>query len=164
MMQVPSFTAVQGPSYPVAIKLLASVGMVALLFAAWGARDALMALSVPPELLMLAGLASLFVTWQFLNILLATTAITADTLSQGWLWRHGVKLSDISQVRLLRFRPLDRWMVPRLMVRTRGLGNVTFQVADPRVLAVVELLVHGRQGSEGIGECSEAPFPATERR
>ena len=64
-------------------------------------------------------------------------------MSQGWLWRTSVQLGDISQVKFLRLKLLDRWVAPRLVVRTRGVGNHTFYAADPAVLAVIDLLVHG---------------------
>ncbi|MDP3811051.1 MAG: hypothetical protein Q8Q78_08625 [Hydrogenophaga sp.] len=138
------FTPVQGRSFPRAIQVLATLAMVALLASAVGARAALSALTPGPEVLLLAGLAALIVVWSYLNILFATTAISSDTLSQGWLWRNSVSLSDIAQVKWLRFKPLDGWVAPRLVVRTRGLGNLTFHAADPAVLAVIDLLVHGQ--------------------
>ncbi|WP_332741191.1 hypothetical protein [Hydrogenophaga sp.] len=144
MTQSYCFPPVEGPSFPVAIKLLATVAVLALLATAWGARTQLLAMPLPPDLLWLAGLAAAVVAWHFLNIVFATTAISAETLSQGWLWRTTIRLSDISQVKLLRFKLLDRWVAPRLVVRTQGIGNHTFHTADPAVLAVIDLLVHGQ--------------------
>lgn len=143
-MTLATFTPVQGRSFPRAIQALATLAMVGLLASAVGALPVLSALPPGPEVLLLAGLALAIVVWGYLNILLATTAISSDTLSQGWLWRTSVPLSDISQVKLLRFKPLDGWVAPRLVVRTRGLGNITFHAADPAVLAVIDLLVHGQ--------------------
>lgn len=134
----------EGPSFPRAVKLLACVGMGGLLITAWGARAPLQTMTFPADLVWLAGLMALLVAWQFLNILFSTTAITGDTLSQGWLWRNSVRLADISQVRWLRIRPLDRWMAPRLKVRTRGMGSFTFHAADPAVVALIDRLVNGQ--------------------
>ena len=50
----------------------------------------------------------------------------------------------------LRWRLLDALVAPRLVVRTRGLGNLTFHAADPSVLQVLDVLVHG-QGVPGEG-------------
>ena len=144
MMEADTFTAVEGPSFPVAIKLLATVGMGGLLVMAWGAREPLAAMPLPPDVLWLAGLAAMVVVWHYLHILFSTTAISGEALSQGWLWRSSVVLRDIAQVKLLRFKPLDALVAPRLVVSTRGLGNRTFHMADPAVLAVVEVLVHGQ--------------------
>lgn len=144
MTQSPTFGPVEGPSFPVAIKLLALVTMTGLMATAWGALPQLLTMPLPPDLLWLVGLAASVVAWHFFNILLATTAISEETLSQGWLWRTSIRLSDISQVKLLRFKLLERWVAPRLVVRTQGIGNHTFYAADPAVLAVIDLLVHGR--------------------
>ncbi|MDO9506489.1 MAG: hypothetical protein Q8M80_08210 [Hydrogenophaga sp.] len=139
-----AFAPVEGASFPVAIKWLATLAMAVLLATVWGARTQLAAMPLPPDLLWLAGLAAVVVVWHFLNIVFATTAIAGDTLSQGWLWRTSIRLSDIAQVKLLRVRRLDRWVAPRLVVRTRGIGNHTFHMADPAVLAIIDLLVHGQ--------------------
>ncbi|PZO15500.1 MAG: hypothetical protein DCF26_13310 [Burkholderiales bacterium] len=143
MMEANTFAAVEGPSFPVTFKLLATLGMGGLAFMGWGARAQLMAMPLPPDLLWLAGLATAVVAWHYLHILFSTTAISSDTLSQGWLWRSSVPLRDIAQVKLLRFKPLDAVVAPRLVVSTRGLGNRTFHMADPAVLTVIEVLVHG---------------------
>jgi len=58
MTQTHDFTPVEGQSFPVAIKLLATVGMGGLLMSAWGARTQLAAMPLPPDLLWLAGLAA----------------------------------------------------------------------------------------------------------
>lgn len=138
------FTPIEGPSFPVAIKLLATVGVGGLLVTAWGARTQLVGMSLPSDLLWLSGLASMVVVWHYLHIMFSTTAISGSVLSQGWLWRTSVALGDISQVKLLRLKPLDALVAPRLVVRTRGVGNLTFHAADPTVLAAIDLLVHGQ--------------------
>lgn len=141
------FTPVEGPSFSVSAKLLATAGVGGLLTMAWSARMQLDALLLPSDLLWLAVLAALVVGWQYLHILFSTTRISSETLSQGWHWRSSVLLRDIAQVKLLRFRHLDALVSPRLVVRTRGVGNITFHAADPAVLAVIELLVHGPSGT-----------------
>lgn len=152
MTHSPGFTPVEGPSFPVAIKLLAMVSMTGLVATAWGALPQLLAMPLPADLLWLAALAASVVAWHFFNILFATTSISEDTLSQGWLWRTSIRLSDISQVKLLRFKLLERWVAPRLVVRTGGMGNHTFYAADPAVLAVIDLLVHGQ--AEPVSQAS----------
>lgn len=157
MTQTHDFTPVEGPSFPVAIKLLATLGMGGLLMSAWGARTQLAAMPLPPDLLWLAGLAAAVVVWHYLHILFSTTAISGDTLSQGWLWRSSVALRDIAQVKLLRVKVLDALVAPRLVVRTRGVGNRTFHAADPAVLTVIDLLVHGQAEPQATTTLSVAP-------
>lgn len=150
------FTPVEGPSFPVAIKLMATGAMLGLLATAWGARRQLDAMPMPPDVLWLAGLAALVVVWHYLHIVFSTTAISGDTLSEGWLWKSSVALRDIAQVKLLRLKWLDAVVAPRLVVRTRGVGNLTFHVADPAVLAVIDLLVHGRAEPQAM---ASSPSP-----
>ncbi|WP_137919335.1 hypothetical protein [Hydrogenophaga sp. 2FB] len=137
-------TPVEGRSFPRAIQVLATLAILGLLASAWKARVALASMTLPSELLLLAGLAAVVVLWSYLNILFSTTRVSNEAISQGWLWRTSVQLRDIAQVKLLRFKPLDFLVAPRLVVRAGALGNTTFHVADPAVLAVVDLLVHGQ--------------------
>lgn len=137
-------TPVEGRSFPRAIQGLATLAVVCLLVSAWKARVALANMTLPSEVLLLAGLAAVVVVWGYLNILFSTTRVSSEAISQGWLWRTSVQLRDIAQVKLLRFKPLDFVVAPRLVVRAGALGNTTFHMADPAVLAVVDLLVHGQ--------------------
>ncbi len=134
---------VEGTSYPRAIKALATLTLGGLLGTAWMARDALLATPWPADLRLLAGLAVATVLWQYMTILLSTTRMSTDAISQGWLWRTSVPLADVAQVRLLRVKAFDAWFTPRLEVRARGRGKFTFQAASPTVLAAMDLLVHG---------------------
>ncbi len=158
MTHSPGFSPVEGPSFPVVIKLLAMVSMTGLVATAWGALPQLLTMPLPADLLWLAGLAASVVAWHFFNILFATTSISEDTLSQGWLWRTSIRLSDISQVKLLRFKLLERCVAPRLVVRTRGMGNHTFYAADPAVLAVIDLLVHGQAEPQAVAPSITATY------
>ncbi|UJW83403.1 hypothetical protein [Hydrogenophaga sp. SL48] len=143
-MSPPVFSPVRGRSFPPAVQALATLAMAGLLASLWVARGALAGMVLPPELKLLAGLAGLVVVWHYLHILFSTTGISGEALTQGWLWRSSVQLSDIAQVKLLRFKPLDGLVAPRLVVQTRGFGQQSFHVADPSVLAVIDVLVHGR--------------------
>jgi hypothetical protein len=138
---------VEGASFPRAIKVLATLALGGLLGSAWLARDALLATPWPADLQLLAGLAAAAVLWQYMAILLSTTRMSTEAISQGWLWRTSVPLADVAQVRLLRVKALDAWFTPRLEVRARGRGKITFQAAAPAVLAAMDLLVHGESKS-----------------
>ncbi|MGS5086434.1 hypothetical protein ACVC7V_07970 [Hydrogenophaga sp. A37] len=146
-MNPPAFTPVQGRSFPRAVQVLATMAMAGLLASVWAARGELAGMALPPELTLLGGLAGLVVVWHYLHILFSTTGISGQALTQGWLWRSRVQLSDVAQVKLLRFKPLDGLVAPRLVVQTRGFGKHTFHAADPSVLAVIDVLVHGRAAS-----------------
>ncbi|MDQ7744936.1 hypothetical protein [Hydrogenophaga pseudoflava] len=135
---------VRGRSFPRTMQWLATAAMAGLLYCAWGAREALAGMSLASELRWLGALAVGVVVWNYLLILFSTTAIDGDHLSQGWLWRTSIPLRDIAQVKLLRWRPLDALVAPRLVVRTRSLGQLSFHAADPAVLQVLDVLVHGQ--------------------
>lgn len=141
--------AVEGPSFPIATKVMAVAAVVMTVGLGWGARAELAAMRPPPELLMLACLAGAVVLWQLALILFSRTCITNDALSQGWLWQSRVPLAEITQVKLLRVKALDSVIAPRLVVRAGATGSRTFHIADPKVLAVVDAFVHGNVSGDG---------------
>lgn len=142
-------TAVEGPSFPVATKALAAGAVAAVVGLGWGSREALAGMDLSTDVRMLASLAAAVVLWQLTEILFSRTGISSDAVWQGWLWRSRVPLAEITQVKLLRLPMFDAVVAPRLVVRAGATGHRTFHIADPAVLAVVDVLVHGREVSGG---------------
>ena len=142
----PVWAPVSGPSFPVAVKGLATAWMVLLvLFGAAAlsgssgpAMQALIARSWP---WLAAGL--LVAASGYWGILTSRTSIDGHQIEQRWVWRKRVGLDEITQVKLIRLPGLDWLIAPRLVVRT-GFGLATFHAADPAVLARFRLLAHGR--------------------
>lgn len=136
--------AVEGPSFPKTVKLLASaivVGMVGALGAA--APDALNSMRKDPGsgLFILSALG--VVLAGYVGILKSRTRFDGVLIEQSWLWRKQVAVRDITQVKLIHLRWLSWIIVPRLLVRTGSVGLTTFHAADPQVLAAFRRLAYG---------------------
>lgn len=141
----PQHEVVSGPSFPITIKVLATVLVAALIVYGW------MALGGPPAERAGALGAS---DWGFLVavtavigsgyrvILTGRTCFDGEAIEQSGLWRRTVKLADIRQVKLIHLPGLAWLVVPRLVVRT-GTGLTTFHAGDPAVLACFKRLAHG---------------------
>ena len=137
---------VSGPSFPFAVKVIATALILALLV--YGSL-ALMGPSGPQARALAAG------DWGFLvavidvigsgywGILTSRTSCDSQCIEQTWLWRKQVRITEITQVKLISLPRLSWIVVPRLVVRT-GYGLTTFHAGDPAVLARFKLLAHGR--------------------
>lgn len=135
----------EGPSFPLAAKVLASAVMLGLIVMAAGfVRQQALAAGPGPTLVPWGFLATvgLVIGSGYWGVLTSRTRIDPTTIEQSWLWNKRVALKDITQVKLVRVPGLDALVVPRLVVRT-GWGLTTFQTGDPDVLALFRRLVHG---------------------
>ncbi|HYF42114.1 MAG TPA: hypothetical protein VEA35_06650 [Ramlibacter sp.] len=128
---------VEGPAFPLLVKLLAVALVGAML--AWAARTAVPLLQADwtwgAAAVMV--LAVVMVLWCLAWILRSRTEVDADTIRQTWMWPKEVKLADVTQARLVGVPGLHWLIAPRLVVRARGRGLLVFHVADPRVLTAV---------------------------
>ena len=136
---------VTGPSFPMAVKVIATALILALLV--YGSM-ALLGPSGPQAKALATG------EWGFLvaviavigsgywGILTSNTSCDSQNIEQTWLWRKQVKIAEITQVKLISVPGLSWLVVPRLVVRT-GYGLTTFHAGDPAVLARFKLLTHG---------------------
>lgn len=137
------FQRLEGPSYPVLVKAAAlalAAGIVAQGLAP-EVRAAAVGLPFGTQLLMAAAVGIVGVSlWSMLR---SRTAIDATHIRQSWLWRKEVALTDIVQVKLIHLRGFEWLVVPRLVVRTRAMGVLSFPTADRRVLAAFEWFTRG---------------------
>ncbi|MES2975079.1 MAG: hypothetical protein V4757_15805 [Pseudomonadota bacterium] len=139
----PVVAAVEGPAFPLLVKLLASVMMAALLV--WGLRvaDEVLATSWSPGaaavLLVAIGLVVLCYYW----ILRSRTTIDATHIRQTWMWNKEVALSDVAHIKFIAV-PYMSWLIaPRMVIRARGRGVLVFHTADPEVLRAFARLTLG---------------------
>lgn len=137
----------EGPSFPLLVKLLASVLMLALLFWGWRVVDEFAAAQIS-----LAGygfLAALLLALLsgYWGMLRSRTAISPTHISQRWLWTKRVALAEVTQAKLIHLPLLDWLIAPRLMLKVRGRGLYTFHIADRRVLMLAKALGLGQQPS-----------------
>lgn len=140
-----AFEVVSGPSFPVAVKALATLLVLGLLvFAAMApggpTGEQTQALTVGEIGFLLAVV--LVIGSGYWGILTSRTSFDGEHIEQTWLWHKKVNIAEITQVKLVRVPGLDWLVVPRLVVRT-GYGLTTFQTGDPAVLWRFRLLAHG---------------------
>lgn len=125
--------SVEGPAFPLLIKVLASVLMLALFF--WGYRAAQEMLSEEVSFgalgVMAASLMVCCVAYYW--ILRSRTSVKHGLIEQTWIWNKRVLVKEVSQAKFI-YLPYLSWLVaPRLVVRSGG-GVYVFHSASPEVL------------------------------
>jgi len=126
--------AAEGAAFPLAVKILASLLMAALLF--WGARAADQIIGTGWSIRAVLFMAVTFAVIAFCYywILRSRTTIDDICIRQSWLWPKQVALADITQIKFI-YVPYLQWLIaPRLIVRARGRGLFVFHAADNKVL------------------------------
>ena len=137
--------AVSGPSFPVSVKVMATVMMLALLvFGSMrflGPAQAPIPALVTGEWVFLVAVAAVIGSGDW-SIMTGRTSCDGQCIEQTWLWRKKVSLADITQIKLISVPGLNWLVVPRLVVRT-GYGLTTFHAGDAAVFSRFKLLAHG---------------------
>lgn len=131
---------IEGPSYPLLVRLLAVALTVAVLVGAWEQRASLAAL--PRDTTSLVFVLALLgvVGLGCYSVVAGRSGLDDEALWQRGLWTRRVAYADISQVKLVRVPGLDWLVVPRLVVRTRGLGVRSIPLGDARLVAAAQAL------------------------
>lgn len=145
----PATAVVEGPAYPPLVKAIASV-MVLLL--AIGAAQVMLApdgawrasLDWATGLMLLAVLAVVVAGWWV--ILASRTRFDGERFTQTGLWRREVDLREVSQAKLIFIPGLAWIVVPRLVLRTRGLAMATFTAGNGPLLQAMQSLMLARGG------------------
>ena len=137
---------VTGPSFPLAVKGMATALMLALLGFGWTVMMQPAAVPAPTrvagEWLFIVVLAAVIGTGYW-SIVAGRTRCDGRCIEQTGLWRKKVNLADITQIKLISVPGLNWLIVPRLVVRT-GYGLTTFHAGDRALLSRFKLLAHGR--------------------
>jgi len=134
----------EGPSFPLTVKLMASLMMIALLVWGWRVADEIAGASMSS-----GGYGFLLATVGVLvccywGMLRSRTSINMTHISQRWLWTKQVALAEVTQAKLVHL-PYMNWLIaPRLMLKVKGRGLYTFHVADPAVLDLARRLGLGQ--------------------
>ena len=140
--------AAEGPTFPMHIKVLASV-LVAFV-ALYGVRIAdrlrAAAWSVSALFLVLAAVAVTGVCYY--RMLRSRTAIDSQYIRQDFLWPKKVALADITQAKIICV-PYMSWLItPRLAVRARGGGMSLFYAGNEQLFrAFARLSLRGLSGA-----------------
>ena len=128
--------ASEGPAFPLAVRLLATAMVAGMVW--WGLRirEELGAAAWTPTAALVVGGSFLLVTWCLVWMWRSRTRVDAQGVHQSWIWDKHVRWDQIAQARLVGV-PYLQWLItPRLVVRPRGGGVLTFHSADRRVLEV----------------------------
>ena len=124
----------QGPAFPIAVRLLASALVASLMH--WGIRslDELTGVRWNGWTGTVVVGAMVLVVWCLVWRGRGRTGVDAGGIHQSWIRDKRVAWRDITQARLIAIPYFDRLITPRLVVRPRCGGVVVFHSADPRVL------------------------------
>ena len=124
----------QGPAFPIAVRLLASALVASLMY--WGIRslDELTGVRWNGWTGTVVVGAMVLVVWCLFWMWRSRTGVDAEGIHQSWIRDKRVAWRDITQARLIAIPYLDGLITPRLVVRPRCGGVVVFHSADPRVL------------------------------
>ena len=147
---VPSVCA-SGAAFPVTLRTLAVVAVLALGWQAWRTMQALSLSAVQRDTLLLAGLAAAVLLAGLWHILSARTAITASHVTQTGLWTRRLALADVQRIDILHLPGLAWLIAPRVRLHTVGRGSYVIHASDPRVMERFWLLALGEQMQHGDG-------------
>jgi len=124
----------ESAAYPPLLRVVTVVLLIDLVaFAIWS-LPALRATSWSTGSLVLFGLAGFMTLWVGWWIVYSRTRLEGDQLTQTWLWNKRVRVHEVTQLKLVHWRWLDRVMAPRLLVRRRNGAVTWFHAADARLL------------------------------
>ena len=125
---------VEGPAFPLFVKVLASLLVASLAVSAVRVAGDILGTSWTPGtavvLLIAAGMVAVCFYW----ILRSRTGIDETHIRQSWLWDKEVALADVAHIKFVSVPYLGWLIAPRLVVRARGRGLIVFHAADTQVL------------------------------
>lgn len=125
--------SVDGPAFPLLIKVLASMLMLALFFWGYQAAQESFKESVPWGAIGVMAASLLVCSTVYYWILYSRTSIKQGMIQQTWIWSKRVAVKDITQAKFI-YIPYLSWLIaPRLVVRS-GIGVHVFHAASPEVL------------------------------
>lgn len=135
---------VSGPSYPVAVRVLATALLAALLAAALPALPELVRQGIGWTAAAMAALVAVVILAGWVAIVFGRTTVDAQVLQQRGLRTRVVQRSAIQQAKLVHIPGLQWIVVPRLVVRTGAFGMATFTAGNAEVLAAFQDLMAER--------------------
>lgn len=133
----------QGPAFPLAVRVLATVLVAYTAHWGWQSRTLLAAVDWTWAGLTLLAAAGVMVLWCLVWIWRSRIRVDGEGLYQSWMWDKQVRWADITQARLVTIPGTTAILAPRLVVRARGTAfPLVFYCGDRRVLdAVCAVLV-----------------------
>jgi hypothetical protein len=134
---------VEGPSFPRTAKAGATVLLVALVALAVQNRGAFAETDLGWGGFAFVGALAVALLAGWWSILTSRTSFDGTTIRQTGLLTKQVALADIRRLKLVHVPGLEAVLIPRLVVRGTGFTVMTFQAADPAVLAAFRRLAYG---------------------
>lgn len=136
----------ESPAYPPLLRVLAVVIVVDMIGLGLWSLPSLRSTAWSTGSLALLALAAIGVVWMGYWIVYSRTRLEGTVLSQTWLWNRRAEAREVTQLKLVHWRPLQRIMAPRLLVRRRNGAIVWFHSADPRLLTAFSQRVAREMG------------------
>lgn len=134
---------VEGPAFPLLVKIMATVLMLAMVYWGVGAEQQIIWREFSSGAAVLFGGALLITVVAYVWILKSRTSIDAQAIEQTWIWKRRVLLADITQAKFI-YVPYLSWLIaPRLIVRA-GPGVSVFYSASPQVQRVFARFMSGK--------------------
>lgn len=124
----------ESPAYPRLLRVLAVVIVIDMIALGLWSLPSLRSTSWSTGSLLVLSLAAIGVVWMGYWIVYSRTRLEGNVLSQTWLWNRRAEAREVTQLKLVHWRPLQRIMAPRLLVRRRNGAIAWFHSADPRLL------------------------------
>ena len=139
-------TVLESPAYPPLLRVLSVVIVVDVIGLALWSLPALRGTTWSAGSLALLSLAGIGVLWMGWWIVYSRTRLDGDVLSQTWLWNRRAHANEVTQLKLVHWRPLQKIIAPRLLVRRRNGAIAWFHSADPVLLTAFAERVAARAG------------------
>lgn len=134
---------VEGPAFPLLVKIMATVLMLAMVYWGVGAEQQIIWREFSSGAAVLFGGALLITVVAYVWILKSRTSIDAQAIEQTWIWKRRVLLADITQAKFI-YVPYLSWLIaPRLIVRA-GPGVSVFYSASPQVQRLFARFMSGK--------------------
>jgi hypothetical protein len=136
-------TRLDGPAFPILIKGMATVLMLAMIYWGAGAEQQIIWKEFSTGAAVLFGGALLISVVAYVWILRSRTSIDGLAIEQTWVWKRRILLADITQAKFI-YVPYLSWLIaPRLIVRA-GPGVSVFYSACPAVQQAFSRLMSGK--------------------
>ena len=139
---VPADFAVEGPAFPVLIKLVATLFIVAIIWSGLPAMQHMQWSEFTDTAIVVWGCASLITGLIYFWMLRSRTSIRDGIIEQTWIWNKRIAIDQIRQAKFI-YVPHLAWLIaPRLVVRS-GVSTTIFYAAEPAVQKAFARLVSG---------------------
>ncbi len=133
---------VEGPAFPLLIKIVASLFVAAILLSGIPAIQQMELSEFTDTAALVWGCAGLVTGLIYFWMLKSRTSIRDGVIEQTWIWNKRVAIDQIRQAKFIYVPHLTWLIAPRLVVRS-GVGATVFYAAEPAVQKAFARLVSG---------------------